>query len=268
MPLVLVPLFVLSVLDDRAPTPRCVGARLLCGRTLRAAPARLRRRHRAAGRVYARHAPPDRRVALDARRVLDRATSALRREHARGAGVRAAVGHVVPAVDRRAAELHLSRAHCRSRRGLSSERVRRQLSRVGERRARDDPGVRPVPAVECAVPTAEGHRAGVARTLRDRHGLSGSRHARGFGASRTFPGRSHMARDLRRDGLSFADCRDREKGRRGGWRKYNDDHAGAAWLGAPAGIRRTEEEAGRRRVESGVGRRALPTHRARHRARA
>ena len=106
------------------------------------AAARVCRRHRAARRIDARHAAPDGRFAVDARRVLDRAPSAVPRQHARGAGVRAALGHVVSAADRRAVELHLSRAHRRARRSISAERVRRQLSRVGERGARDDPRVR------------------------------------------------------------------------------------------------------------------------------
>ena len=94
--------------------------------------------HRAARRVDARHAASDRGIAVDARGVLDRAPSAVPREHARGARVRAAVGHMVSAADRRAAELHLSRADRRAGRSVSAERVRRQLSRMGERGPRDD----------------------------------------------------------------------------------------------------------------------------------
>ena len=101
---------------------RLVGARMLRRRVVRAVPAGVCRRHRAAWRVDARHAASHRRFAVDARRVLDRAPSALRRQHARGAGMRAAVGNVVSAADRRVVELHLPRAHRRTRRSLSSER--------------------------------------------------------------------------------------------------------------------------------------------------
>ena len=59
MPLVLVPLFVLSLLDDRAPTSFGVGAGLFCRCTDRVVPARVCRRHRAARRIDTWHAAPD-----------------------------------------------------------------------------------------------------------------------------------------------------------------------------------------------------------------
>ena len=121
MPLVLVP-SVRAQRVRRSPADAIrMGARLLCGGALRAAVARVCRRHRAARHIDARHAAPDGRVAVDARRVFDRAPSALCREHARRARMRAALGHVVSAAHRRAVELHLSRAHRRARRSVSAD---------------------------------------------------------------------------------------------------------------------------------------------------
>ena len=99
---------------ERPPTPFAWEFVCFVVALSRLVPARLRRRHGASWRLHAGHAPADGGLAVDARRVLGRAASAVPREHARRARMRAALGHMVPAADCGAAQLHLSRAHRRA----------------------------------------------------------------------------------------------------------------------------------------------------------
>ena len=87
------------------------------------------------------------------------------------------------------------------------------------------------------VSAAQGRDAGVARLVRHRHGVSGARHARGLGATRLLPRRS-------RDGWwsssrrSFHSCSSSSpRSRRSERRKYNDRHESSPRVGTPARVR-------------------------------
>ena len=198
MPLVLVPLFVLSLFDDRAPTPFAwelvCFAVALCGLFLRAfvvgtAP------HGASTRGT-RRPTADSLSTLGAYSIVRHPLYVANTLVALGCALLSGTWYLPVIVvllsfvyhERIAAreEAFLQSAFGDSFRAWASE-VPAMIPAVGQ-----------VPAVERAVSMAEGHRAGIARSLRHRHGLSGARHARGLGASRVLPGRSHVARDLRR----------------------------------------------------------------------
>ena len=58
-----------------------------------------------------------------------------------------------------------------------------------------------------AVPAAEGRDAGIPWVVRHRNSVSGARHARGFGPPRTLPCRPMVAGDLHRNARSVSDRR-------------------------------------------------------------
>src|SRR5688572_25767789 len=116
------------VRTQRAGQPRAdaspLGATVPFGVPVRIARARPGRWNRSAWRVDQRHATADGRFAFDARSVFHGAPSPLSGEHARRPRLRAAVGHLVSAGDRRPVELRLSRADRGSRRSVLTEDVR------------------------------------------------------------------------------------------------------------------------------------------------